>query len=590
MKSSVLFVSSLLLALSCSIPSFSSTVPILTVVSPVAVSSGGSNTPPYNGPSPVHFVAYATSPNCTTGIAAMRIYSSNGVLAYSTPSSFLDEQLTLSPGSYNSKVEVTDNCGGVSSVNLQENVNPSTGQITVSQPISNLPYQPKGLGITINATATTTCPEGVEYMSAYVSGNRVGRQKGNMLNTGAKLPVGTYSAQVEENDNCGGSTSAPFTIVVQDDGLPLAIGVFQFAYMPNTSTGTVDEFYIPLADCTMTPVFGNPSPAGKRPWAVARNYPYLFALNRESQDISIYEMDLNVSGELTQIPGSPFPLQEASGYTPTGIVVPGSGTLLGIYVTNSSSDPAMPGTLSEFTFDLNNNTVTPMAGSPLVLKGNVQPTGLFVGPEQTENEHLLFTANGSSISVLSGIDTGTRYEITGSPFAAPGRYGPSAGVQDMAQIYMGSYPGYLYTANSENSISAFQISGYGTLTQLPGSPYADPDDPQGTQGNPASVTAYGNGSTGSYLYALDSGSRDIAIFSLNANTGIPTYVQSQHQGILRTTPQDRLRLGGGELEVCLDTSNGYAMLVDSATGLTTLEPGSPFLGPGIYPAIDVGMF
>jgi hypothetical protein len=590
MKSSVLLVSSLLLALTCSIPSFSSTVPVLTVVSPVAVSSGGSNTAPYNGPSPVHFVAYATSPDCTTGIAEMRIYSSNGVLAYSTPSSFLDEQLTLAPGSYSSKVEVTDHCGGVSSVNLQENVAPSTGQITVSQPISNLPYQPKGLGITINATATTTCPEGVESMSASISGNGVGRQKGNTLNTGARLPVGTYSARIVENDNCGGSASTPLTIVVQNDGLPQAMGVFQFAYMPNASTGTVDEFYISFNNCGMTPVLGNPSPAGKRPWAVARNYPYLFVLNKESQDISIYEMDLNVSGELTQIPGSPFPLQEASGYTPTGIVVPGGGTLLGIYVTNSSSDSTMPGTLSELAFNLNNNTVTPMAGSPLVLNGDVQPTGLFVGPEQTGNEHLLFTANGSSISVLSGIDTGTRYEITGSPFPAPGRYGASAGVQDMAQIYMGSYPGYLYTANSENSISAFQISGYGTLTQLAGSPFADPDDPQGTSGNPASVTAYGNGSTGSYLYALDSGSQDIAIFALNANTGIPTYVQSQHQGIIRTTPRDRLRLGGGETEVCLDTSNGYAMLVDSATGLTTLEPGSPFLGPGIFPAIDVGMF
>ncbi|MCU1298981.1 MAG: hypothetical protein JWO91_3259, partial [Acidobacteriaceae bacterium] len=36
--------------------------------------------------------------------------------------------------------------------------------------------------------------------------------------------------------------------------------------------------------------------------------------------------------------------------------------------------------------------------------------------------------------------------------------------------------------------------------------------------------------------------------------------------------------------------NGYAMSIDENTGTTTLEPGSPFLGPGSYPAIEIGLF
>ena len=97
-------------------------------------------------------------------------------------------------------------------------------------------------------------------------------------------------------------------------------------------------------------------------------------LNQESRGLSIYEMDLNVSGELTQLPGSPFPLHEASGYKPTGIAVPGGGTELGIYITSSSSNPSMGGTLTELYFDEITGTVTSMVGSPLMLNGEVQPT------------------------------------------------------------------------------------------------------------------------------------------------------------------------------------------------------------------------
>jgi hypothetical protein len=587
MRSRALFVS--LLAFSFSVLSFASTAPLVTVVSPVAVSSGGVNSVPYNGPSPVHFVGWATSTDCPAGIYAMRVYSSTGVLAYATRSSFIDEVITMAPGSYASTVEVTDNCGGTSSVNLQENVQAATGQIIVTQPISNLPYEGGGLGLTVNAVSTTTCAQGVNYMSMSIDGNQVARRKGNFFEAGPKLGVGTYNASISETDNCGGSTSVPLTIVIQKTGLSWQMGNFGFAYMPSATTGTIQEFYVPTTNCSLTPVFGNPAPAGKRPWATSRMYPYLFVLNEASSDLSVYYMDLNVSGELIQIPGSPFPLGEAPGYTPTGVAVPGTESITGnfvVYITNTSSD-GQPGTLSQLTLNVPNSTITPLA-PPYVLHGNVQPMGIYIGAEDSSGGHFLLTNNGSSFSVLDGYDYEPRYEDIDSPVPVPGLYGPSAGVTDMTMGVTGT-PSNIYTANSEGSISGFLLTEYGQVTQLPGSPYANPDHAPGSSGNPASVTLYTNFSTGSYLYLLNAGAHDVGIFSVNNDTGVPTYMESRQKGLINALSTDKIRAGGGIGQTCLVTSSGYSMLLETS-GLTELEPGSPFWGPGLYPTIDLAPF
>jgi polyvinyl alcohol dehydrogenase (cytochrome) len=73
-------------------------------------------TAPVNGSqvtSPVQFTASAASPNCTKGVASMRIYSNPGVDAYTVDGSSLNTSLTLSPGTYDSVVQSWDNCGNV---------------------------------------------------------------------------------------------------------------------------------------------------------------------------------------------------------------------------------------------------------------------------------------------------------------------------------------------------------------------------------------------------------------------------------------------------------------------------------------------
>ena len=571
---------------------FASTTPQVTVVSPVAVSSGGTAGAPYTGPNPVHFVGWATSPDCPSGINNMSVYASPGLLTYATRSSFIDQQIQLSPGSYNPTVTATDNCGGATSVSLEAHVQATSGKVVIFQPISNLPYQPGGLGLTVNAGGLTSCPQGVNYMAMSINGTQVATRRGDFFEYGPKLRPGTYSASITEYDNCGGSTSAPLTINVNNDGLPLAMGIYGFAYMPNAATNTIDGFYLPTSNCLMTPLFGNPAPTGSQPRAIARQYPYLFVVNQGSQDLSVYFMDLNVSGELIQIPGSPFPIPEEPSYSPTGIAVPGLESITGVfavYITNTSSN-GQPGTLSQLNLDVDTDTMSPIA-PPLVLRGNVQPTGLFIGPYDGAAEGFyLLTTNGSSISVLDGSDYGTRYEDVGSPFPVPGRYGPSAGVQDLWATTSG-YPAFVYTANAEGSFSAFSLSESAELTPLPGSPYANPDNVAGTSGNPASVAVYPNASTGSYLYLLNAGAKDIGVFSVDPSTGIPDYVTSRQKGEIQATPSDRVRIGGSQDQVCLVTSNGYSMFVNETSGLTSLEPGSPYLpSTGNYPWIDIGMF
>src|SRR5450432_164853 len=82
---------------------FAST-PLVTVTSPGNGSQDGS---------PVNFIASATSPDCASGIAAIRIYTAPGVGAYTVDASSLNVNLSLAAGTYNMAVQAWDNCGGV---------------------------------------------------------------------------------------------------------------------------------------------------------------------------------------------------------------------------------------------------------------------------------------------------------------------------------------------------------------------------------------------------------------------------------------------------------------------------------------------
>jgi len=571
------------------------TVPVLTVLSPSYAISSGQNSNSYYGDSPTHIVAYATSPDCVSGISSIQVYTADGVLAYSTYSSYIDIQLPLSPTYYQIDIKAWDNCGGVANDSIEDYVQSSSGQVTVNQPIANFTYAPQstspsaGPNITINATATTTCASGVSAVGAYDAPyHRVAGENGSQLIASITLQPGTTNLVVEEWDNCGGAATTTVPVTVASNGFG---GSSLAVYIPDASTGTVQGFYSPNFSCALNPVLGNPAPAHYDPISVAYLNPYLFVLNQDTKDVSIYMEDAYVEGNLTQVPGSPFSLNEPAGYEPTGLVVPSDGLPLDIFVTNLSTNGSGPGTVGEYTFNQTTGQFSETQGSPVVLKGNVQPTSIYAGPVSGNAAGgIVVTANGSSISVLKGSNSPTLSEVSGSPFSAPGRYGASAGIQDITVGFSdASYYGFVYTANSEGTISGFVFNSDFQLSQVAGSPFVNPDNTSGT-GNPVSVAYVSPVASYADLDALNGGGEDIGVFSVNQSTGVLTYTGSEQKGLVQATAQDRMRFLVSGSANCLTTSNGYAMSVNTTTGVTTLETGSPFLGSGVFHDIALGLY
>src|SRR5215469_203200 len=86
--------------------------------------------------SPVHFVASASAPGCSKGVAAMGIYTAPNVLAYKVNGSSLNTTLNMSAGQHSVVVQDWDNCGSSSKAAIAVNVggssSPSTGTTTPS--------------------------------------------------------------------------------------------------------------------------------------------------------------------------------------------------------------------------------------------------------------------------------------------------------------------------------------------------------------------------------------------------------------------------------------------------------------------------
>src|SRR5215813_4358552 len=81
----------------------------VTVSSPTSGSTSGSS---------VHFVASASSPACSKGVAAMGIYPAPYQLAYKAKGSSLNATLNLKAGKYNVVVQEWDNCGSSAHANI----------------------------------------------------------------------------------------------------------------------------------------------------------------------------------------------------------------------------------------------------------------------------------------------------------------------------------------------------------------------------------------------------------------------------------------------------------------------------------------
>jgi hypothetical protein len=184
--------------------------------------------------SPVTYTASASSPTCSSGIAAMGIYVNNQ-LSYVTYSSSLNTSLVLNPGSYSTVVQEWDNCGGSSFTPVSINVGSQQAGVNVTSPVANTTVSSP---VTYTASASSpTCSSGVAAMGIYVNNVLTYVTYATTLNTQIALGQGPQHTVVEEWDNCGGAQFA--TVDLNVSTVSTGKSIISIALSPNPATATM---------------------------------------------------------------------------------------------------------------------------------------------------------------------------------------------------------------------------------------------------------------------------------------------------------------------------------------------------------------
>ena len=131
---------------------------------------------PFPYRSPVLFEATGRSPQCSSGVAAMRVYTSPGVVAYTTNGATLDANIAFpvpdqSVYSFNPVIVVYDNCGKSFSFDVPSIIDPRSSYKfpdpnVVSPTNGGAPTSP--VHFVANASAPN-CSAGIASMRIYTA-------------------------------------------------------------------------------------------------------------------------------------------------------------------------------------------------------------------------------------------------------------------------------------------------------------------------------------------------------------------------------------------------------------------------------------
>jgi hypothetical protein len=184
-------------------------------------------------PDTVEFRATGRSPQCSAGVAAMRVYTEPGVVAYTTLSATLNANITFPvPGlgaeNFNPVIVVYDNCGKAFSLTipivvLGSNATPANPLVVSPTNGTNFNYPGNGpvgavtspVHFVASATAPN-CSKGVSAMRIYTApGVNAYTTSGGSLDTYLKMANGTYNVTVQAWDNCGNVYKSPLQVTVE---------------------------------------------------------------------------------------------------------------------------------------------------------------------------------------------------------------------------------------------------------------------------------------------------------------------------------------------------------------------------------------
>jgi DNA-binding beta-propeller fold protein YncE len=169
------------------------------------------------------------------------------------------------------------------------------------------------------------------------------------------------------------------------------------------------------------------------------------------------------------------------------------------------------------------------------------------------------------VDYITSVLTGPRFTIT----------------TPLTPVAVAGWGGFFYVANAEGSVSAYEVSGNGTVvTQLAGSPY-----PAGS--GPVAIAAANTPGFTGFLYVANSQSNNISAYRLDASTGVPTplagspYPAGEGPASVAVDPAPGANILGVRVVVVPNTrSNNVSVFSVASDGTLTPVPGSPFPAGG----------
>ncbi|MCU7797827.1 MAG: lactonase family protein [Candidatus Thiodiazotropha sp. (ex Myrtea spinifera)] len=363
--------------------------------------------------------------------------------------------------------------------------------------VSVFEIQTDGTLLQINCSgATQNCPLGNlpesvavditgQFISITNSGDNsvnvfaIDQTSGELTDTRTLSARSTPSAVAYLSDPVEATVTPRFAYVANFDGFSLS------SYLIDASNGNLSDIGTPIAT------------AGK-PTAVTTDLSasFLYATNDVTDNVSVFAVNSG-SGVLTEISGSPFPIElnpTGPEFGPISISIDPSGRFA--YVANSSD------TLSAYSIDSSTGALTLLTGSPFAT-GDI-PSSVIVDP----TGRFLYNANLNTDNISAfAIDSVTgELTLTGT-FAAGDA--PNSIVVDPSGRFV-------YVAN--NGFLSFNVSAYtidpltGTLSSVPGSPFS--------AGNaPISITV---DPLGEFVYVANRSTQNVTPYTINQSTGALT--------------------------------------------------------------------
>jgi hypothetical protein len=435
--------------------------PTVTVISPKSGISAGA---------PVFYEAYATSPDCAGGIAAMRIYSAPGVNAFTVNGAHIERFIDLAPGTYSTVVQAWDNCGGVSKTPVDLTVGSDAG---VSVYLPN--QSPANWPVHVAASAESpSCPDGIASIRIYTApGVAPYTIDSNQLDAYVNLVPGTYDMTIQSWDNCGNVFKSPLTEVVTAGSDAYLYGgagyypVSGIAKLDINPDGTLSNAsgVTPLPLTKVQANIGNVAvdPGGWFVYAASASGIYAFQIDQSN-------------GNLVAIPGSPFPLNEAlgDGQQPPTITMDPTGNFIYLsYYTNTAGVLATyriqrsSGALTWTGWAQNFSSSDPCPGMT-GLTTNFTGQYIYISGETYAGGY--DNCNGLIYGLLADPNHGfLNGAAPGSPYSMPSE------VPFFSQpVSTSEYLYFLQSSGGVDDLPAYSISSTGALSPLAESPFTFP--------------------------------------------------------------------------------------------------------------------